>query len=102
MRANSAKMPLAFIGHGSPMNAIHKNEYTMNWASLARTIPKPQGILAISAHWVTEGTRVNTAMNPRIIYDMEGFPEALYKVKYQPTGIPKTGKVYSINYTRTG
>ena len=92
MRANSAKMPLAFIGHGSPMNAIHKNEYTMNWASLARTIPKPQGILAISAHWVTEGTRVNTAMNPRIIYDMEGFPEALYKVKYQPQGFPKLAR----------
>ncbi len=50
MKSNSAKMPLAFIGHGSPMNAIYKNEYTMNWENLARTIPKPQGILAISAH----------------------------------------------------
>ncbi len=83
------KMPTLFIGHGSPMNAIEDNEYTRNWEKLAHKIPKPKAILSISAHWYTEGTRIMDEAAPKMIYDMYGFPDELYKVIYKAKGAPE-------------
>lgn len=83
------KMPLLFVGHGSPMNAIEKNAFTKTWVELAGKIPEPKAILSISAHWTTSGTRVSNSPNPRTIYDMFGFPKELYEVQYQPPGAPE-------------
>lgn len=83
------KMPVLFIGHGSPMNAIEDNEYTKKWEAIAEKIPRPKAILAVSAHWYTDGGRINDEAHPRVIYDMYGFPEELYKLKYSSPGAPE-------------
>jgi 4,5-DOPA dioxygenase extradiol len=81
-------MPVLFIGHGSPMNGIEDNDFSRGWRDMARSIPVPKAVLVISAHWLTEGTKV-TAMNaPKTIYDFGGFPEELYQVKYPAPGDP--------------
>ncbi len=82
-------MPILFIGHGSPMNAIEDNEYTRNWSKITKEIPTPKAILSISAHWYTEGSKITDAVSPNVIYDMYGFPEELYRVNYQPKGAPE-------------
>jgi 4,5-DOPA dioxygenase extradiol len=83
---NNKKMPVLFVGHGSPMNAIEENEYTLNWAKIAEEIPRPKAILSVSAHWYTKDSRVNDQDKPKIIYDMYGFPAALYALKYDVDG----------------
>jgi 4,5-DOPA dioxygenase extradiol len=85
----SKRMPALFIGHGSPMNAIENNEYTKAWEEIGKQIAKPEAILSISAHWYTKGTKISDAPKPKVIYDMYGFPDALYHVNYQPDGSPK-------------
>lgn len=82
------RMPAVFIGHGSPMNAIETNQYSVNWEQLGLTLPRPKAIVAISAHWFTEGQKVRTAGDNRQINDMYGFPEELYQVHYEPAGDP--------------
>lgn len=82
-------MPVLFIGHGSPMNAIEENEYTQNWKKIALEIPKPKAILSISAHWFTHGTRTMDEVHPKVINDMYGFPQALYEVNYTAPGAPE-------------
>ncbi len=82
----SAKMPVLFVGHGSPMNAIESNEFTKKWQQLGQTLPKPQAILCISAHWETEGTFVTSMPNPKTIHDFGGFPQALFDVQYPASG----------------
>lgn len=77
------------MGHGSPMNAIENNPYTAKWTQIAKEIKRPNAILSISAHWFTHGTRITDAPKPEVVYDMYGFPEALYRVAYQPPGAPK-------------
>jgi len=79
-------MPVIFIGHGSPMNAIEENEYTKGWKEITNSIPKPAAILSISAHWVTNGTKVSTVENPKTIHDFYGFPKELYDVEYKAKG----------------
>ena len=79
-------MPVIFIGHGSPMNAIEDNEYTKGWKEIADYIPKPEAILSISAHWVTNGTKILTVDNPKTIHDFYGFPDELYEVEYKTKG----------------
>ncbi|MBT3425245.1 MAG: 4,5-DOPA dioxygenase extradiol [Gammaproteobacteria bacterium] len=82
-------MPAFFIGHGSPLNAIQDNQHTLAWRELASQFDKPAAILAISAHWQSRNGSFLTS-NPwqRIIYDMRGFPQALYEVKYPAQGLP--------------
>jgi 4,5-DOPA dioxygenase extradiol len=83
-------MPVLFVGHGSPINAVEDNTYTRNWVKIAKLLPRPKAILAISAHWFTEGTRITDATNPKMIYDLYGFPEEVYKVEYKAPGAPAT------------
>ena len=85
----SERMPVLFVGHGSPMNAVENNDYTSGWEEIARKIHKPKAILSISAHWYTDGTRINDADKPEMVYDMYGFPEELYKVVYDAPGAPE-------------
>jgi 4,5-DOPA dioxygenase extradiol len=81
-------MPTLFIGHGSPMNAIEDNEYSETWKKIGEIIPRPDMILSVSAHWYTKGSLVNDEKKPNIVYDMYGFPEELYDIKYTPPGSP--------------
>ena len=83
------RMPTLFIGHGSPMNAIEDNRFSDTWKKLGKQLPKPQAILSVSAHWFTNGTLVTNDPAPKMIYDMYGFPDALYKVQYNAPGSPR-------------
>lgn len=79
-------MPVVFVGHGSPMNAIQETEFTKALSVFAGSIPKPKAIACISAHWETAGTFVTGSDNPGQIYDFYGFPQELYEIKYRPKG----------------
>jgi 4,5-DOPA dioxygenase extradiol len=83
-------MPVLFMGHGSPMNAIEDNRFSLTWGEMSKLIPKPKVILSVSAHWYTDGTRIQNVMNPKMIYDMYGFPAELYEVVYPAKGSPDT------------
>src|ERR1700744_4749536 len=85
----TAKMPVLFMGHGSPMNAIEENEFVEGFRRVEETLPKPQAILCISAHWETKGTRVTAMPRPATIHDFGGFPPALYEVQYPAPGDPR-------------
>ena len=83
------KMPVLFVGHGSPMNAIEENEFTLYWKKLASEIEKPKAVLCISAHWLTRGTFVTAMNHPKTIHDFGGFPQALFDVNYPAPGNPE-------------
>ncbi len=83
---NGQKMPVLFIGHGNPMNAIEDNEFSLQWRKLGKEIPKPKAILCISAHWLTKGTHITTMDQPRTIHDFGGLPQQLFDVQYPAPG----------------
>lgn len=87
------KLPALFIGHGSPMNIILNNSYTKTLKELANKIERPKAILVISAHWQTKGTFITNNDEPTQIYDFYGFPEDLYKIKYEPKDCNKYSKI---------
>jgi len=95
------KMPALFIGHGSPMNAIEQNDFTKTLQKLGQSLIKPKAILCISAHWTTKGTFVDISPNPKIIYDMYGFPKELYDLKYPADGAPIIANEISKTITHT-
>lgn len=95
------KLPVLFIGHGNPMNALEDNDFTRAWKNIGNSV-RPRAILCISAHWLTRGTYVTAMDRPKTIHDFYGFPRELMEYEYQAPGSPSDAKniIEKVNYTQ--
>lgn len=88
LAGSPGKMPVLFVGHGNPMNAIEENRFSRSWKEIGKALPRPRAILCISAHWETAGTAVTAMPRPTTLYDFYGFPQPLYEKRYPAPGEP--------------
>lgn len=95
------KMPVLFLGHGSPMNAIQETEFSQGWRKVGATLPTPAAILCVSAHWETRGTWVTAMEKPKTIHDFGGFPQELFDVQYPAPGSPEVARQTKAVITKT-
>jgi 4,5-DOPA dioxygenase extradiol len=104
MSESTGLMPAAFLGHGSPMNALELNRFSSAWRDFGRRIPRPRAILVVSAHWYVNVTAVTAMPRPRTIHDFYGFPRALFEVQYPAPGDPQlAGEIAElVNPTHVG
>ncbi len=91
--APTERMPVMFIGHGNPMNAIEDTSYHRSWQAMGKTLPRPKAILSVSAHWITKGTKVTAMNHPKTIHDFGGFPKKLFDQEYPAPGTPEFAKL---------
>ncbi|RZL37340.1 MAG: 4,5-DOPA dioxygenase extradiol [Pedobacter sp.] len=101
LKEEDFKLPVLFIGHGSPMNGIEDNEFSRTWSKFGKEIPKPKAVLVISAHWLTRGTYITAMPNPKTIHDFGGFPQQLFDVQYPAPGNPNLAAATSQLITST-